>query len=112
MSDSDKPNPIDDLRKGLGLLFRAAKTTIDKLPTGQIEEAVITGAREVGRALENVTHSVEEQFLRKPSARPADEAPSADKTAAGADAPKPEAPPEAQKDAAPTEPGDGKKRVG
>jgi hypothetical protein len=109
MSDSDKPNPIDDLRKGLGLLFRAAKTTLDKLPTGQIEEAVITGAKEVGRALENVTHTVEEQFLRKPTARPADEAPSA---AASAKDPAPE---EASKEPSkepPTEPENEKKRVG
>jgi hypothetical protein len=63
--DSRKPDPVDDLRKGFGLLFRAAKTTLEKLPTGQIEEAVLTGAREVGRALENVTQSVEEQFLGK-----------------------------------------------
>ncbi len=75
MSDSgappDKPNPIDDLRKGFGLLFRAAKTTLDKLPTGQIEEAVLTSAREVGRALENVQHSVEEQFRGRSSKPPA-----------------------------------------
>jgi hypothetical protein len=71
MSDPDKPNPVDDLRKGLGLLFRAAKTTFEKLPTEQIEEAVLSGAKEVGRALENVTHT--EQFLRKPTARAADE---------------------------------------
>ncbi len=63
--DPEKPNPIDDLRKGFGLLFRAAKTTLEKLPTDQIEEAVLTGAKEVGRALENVQHSVEEQFLGK-----------------------------------------------
>ena len=28
MSD-EKPNPLDDVRKGLGLLFRAAKTAAD-----------------------------------------------------------------------------------
>jgi hypothetical protein len=72
MADGDeKPNPLEDLRKGLGLLFRAAKTTIEKLPTGELEEAVLTGAKEVGRAIENVAHTVEQQVLRKPSARSA-----------------------------------------
>jgi len=69
MADDPKPSPLDDLRQGLGLLFRAAKTTIEKLPTGELEEAVKTGAKEVTRAIENVTHAVEEQILRKPSAR-------------------------------------------
>jgi hypothetical protein len=65
----EKPNPLEDLRKGLGLLFRAAKTTIEKLPTGELEEAVMSGAKEVGRAIENVAHTVEQQVLRKPSVR-------------------------------------------
>ncbi len=69
MSNDEKPNAIDDLRKGLGLLFRAAKTTIEKLPTGELESAVISGAQEVGRALENVAHTVEQQVLRKPSVK-------------------------------------------
>jgi hypothetical protein len=109
MSDADKPNPIDDLRKGLGLLFRAAKTTIEKLPTGQIEEAVISGAKEVGRAIENVTHSVEEQFLRKPSARaddPSNPPSKSDSAAPGAEAPGAKAQPEK------TPPDDPKTRVG
>src|SRR5579872_2199668 len=55
----DKPNPLDDVRKGLGLLFRAAKTTIEKLPTKDIEEVVVTTAREVGRAVENVGKTIE-----------------------------------------------------
>jgi hypothetical protein len=91
--DSDKPNPIEDLRKGLGLLFRAAKTTLEKLPTDQIEEAVLTSAKEVGRALENVQHSVEEQFLgKKPkvSAPPPAEA-AGDGAVAASEAPKPAA---------------------
>jgi hypothetical protein len=76
MPDGDeKPNPLEDLRKGLGLLFRAAKTTIEKLPTGELEEAVLTGAKEVGRAIENVAHTVEQQVLRKPSARTPGEPP-------------------------------------
>jgi hypothetical protein len=75
MADEEKPNPLEDLRKGLGLLFRAAKTTIEKLPTGEIEEAVVSGAKEVGRAIENVAHTVEQQVLRKPTARTPSDAP-------------------------------------
>jgi hypothetical protein len=66
MPDDDKPSPIEDLRKGLGLLFRAAKTTLEKLPTGELEEAVMTSAKEVGRAIENVTQTVEKQIFRRP----------------------------------------------
>jgi hypothetical protein len=62
MSD-DKPDPIEDVRKGLGLLFRAARGAIEKLPTKDFEEAVTTGAREVGRAIENVAETIEREVF-------------------------------------------------
>jgi hypothetical protein len=68
MSDDDKPekpDPIEDVRKGLGLLFRAAKSAIDQLPTRHVEDAVVAGAREVGRAIENVTSTLDKQFFRR-----------------------------------------------
>jgi hypothetical protein len=64
MSD-DKPNPFDDVRKGLGLLFRAARTTVEKLPTKDFEEVVVTSAREVGRAIENVGKTIEREVFGK-----------------------------------------------
>lgn len=70
--EDPKPNPIEDLRKGLGLLFRAAKTTLEQLPTEKLEEAVMSSAKEVGRALENVTQQVEKQIFRKPGSTPPD----------------------------------------
>ncbi len=67
MPDDDKPkakpDPFDDVRKGLGLLFRAAKTTVEKLPTKDFEEVVVTSAREVGRAIENVGRTLEKQVF-------------------------------------------------
>jgi hypothetical protein len=74
--DDDKPDPIEDVRKGLGLLFRAAKSTIDKFPR-DLEEAVTTGAREVGRAIENVGRTIERDILKnKPAEAPKPENPS------------------------------------
>lgn len=75
MPDEDKPNPIEDVRKGLGLLFRAARGAVEKLPTKGLEEVVVTSAREVGRALENVGKTIEREVIRvrddlKPGARP------------------------------------------
>ncbi len=64
MSD-EKPNPFDDVRKGLGLLFRAARTTVEKLPTKDLEEVVVTSAREVGRAIENVGKTIEREVFGK-----------------------------------------------
>lgn len=63
MSDNDKPNPLEDVRKGLGLLFRAAKTTVEKLPTKDVEEVVLTTAREVGRAVESVGRTIEREVF-------------------------------------------------
>lgn len=57
MSD-DKPKPIDDLKQGLELLFRAAKgaveTVAEKVPTEKIEAVAGDAVKEVGRALETV----------------------------------------------------------
>jgi hypothetical protein len=61
----EKPNPLADVRKGLGLLFRAAKTAAEKLPTKDLEEVVVTSAREVGRALENVGRTLEREVFGK-----------------------------------------------
>jgi hypothetical protein len=79
----DKPNPIEDVRKGLGLLFRAARGAVEKLPTKELEEVVVTSAREVGRALENVGKTIEREVTRvkddlKPGGPPrTDDAPKA-----------------------------------
>jgi hypothetical protein len=64
MSD-EKPTPLRDVRKGLGLLFRAAKTTVEKLQTRGVEDVVVTSAREVGRAIENVASTIEREVFGK-----------------------------------------------
>ena len=66
MSD-DKPNPFEDVRKGLGLLFRAARTTVERLPRKDLEEVVVTSAREVGRAIENVGRTIEREVMGRKS---------------------------------------------
>jgi hypothetical protein len=68
MSD-DKPTPLEDVRKGLGLLFRAAKSAVEKLETNGVEEVVVTSAREVGRAIENVASAIEREVFGKKSGR-------------------------------------------
>lgn len=65
--NDDKPTPLEDVRKGLGLLFRAAKTAVEKLPKGGVEEVVVTSAREVGRAIENVASAIEREVFGKKS---------------------------------------------
>jgi hypothetical protein len=57
MSD-EKPDPLSDVIRGLGLLLRAAKTTVERVPKKGLEEAVLETAREVGRAIENVAGAV------------------------------------------------------
>ncbi len=67
MSDDDKPKPIDDLKQGLGLLFRAAKGAVDKIPTEKIEGAVKDGAKEVGKAVESVASEIDKVFVKATS---------------------------------------------
>ncbi len=104
MSDDDKPSkpdPIEDVRKGLGLLFRAAKSAIDQIPTRNVEEAVVAGAREVGRAIENVTSTLDKQFFKRDAGSKSPESrveppPAASATPPVAEEhdPKPETPPD------------------
>ena len=65
----DRPDPLSDTLKGLGLLFRAARTVVSKIPTKDLEEAVATSAREVGRAIKSVATTLEREVLGKKSAR-------------------------------------------
>ena len=61
MSD-EKPKPVDDFKAGLGLLFRAAKGAVDRLPTDKIEGVVKDGAKEVGKAFETVANELDKAF--------------------------------------------------
>jgi len=65
MTDDKPPDPLSDVAKGLGLLLRAARAAARKLPTKDLEEVVVTSAREVGRAIENVAASIERGVSRK-----------------------------------------------
>lgn len=65
MTDEKPPDPLSDVAKGLGLLFRAARTAARKLPTKDLEEVVVTSAREVGRAIENVAATIERGVTRR-----------------------------------------------
>jgi len=86
MSDENS-NPLKDVRDGVGLLFRAAKWAVNKLPTDSVEEVVRTSAREGGRAVRNVAATIEREVRggSHPAGReetpshPADEPPSGPK---------------------------------
>jgi hypothetical protein len=67
MSD-EKPDPLSDVIKGLGLIFRAAKTTVERMPKKGLEDAVLETAREVGRAIENVAGAVEREVRSRKGA--------------------------------------------
>ena len=69
MKDDD-PNPLSDVRRGLGLLLRAARTAARKLPTKDLEDVVATSAREVGRAIENVAATIEREVFGKSGQAP------------------------------------------
>ena len=113
MSD-DKPKPVDDLKQGLNLLFRAAKGAVDKIPTDKIEGAVKDGAKEVGKAFESVASELDKAFTNvtgRPGSAPP---PAAAAPEAGTEAKKEEQPPPHYDDAyAPEPPAPGKgPRVG
>jgi hypothetical protein len=91
---NDKPSALKDVRQGLGLLFRAAKTAAEKLPGRSVEEVVAASAREVGRAFENVASTIEREVFgrRGGSHAPKDEASSKDGDDGANDGDKPKKP--------------------
>ena len=99
MSD-DKPSPLKDALKGFGLLFRAAKNVATRLPTKGVEDAMLTSAREVGRAIENVATRIDREVFgqavfgqKERTGPPKDASQRADaQSATATQEPKPEAP--------------------
>lgn len=102
----DKPNPMDDVKQGLGLLFRAAKTAASRLPTENVEGIVTEGAKEVGRAFETVASTIDEMWAKATGSEPPPappEAPPASPPGEAAASPETTASPEAPKEAPPPE---------
>jgi hypothetical protein len=69
----DKPRPVDDLKQGLGLLFRAAKGAVESLPTDKLEkleDVAKDAAREVGRAFESLGNEIEKVVQRATGTQP------------------------------------------
>lgn len=89
---SDKPKPVDDLKEGLGLLFRAAKGAVESasaaLPTDKIEGVAKDAAKEVGRAFESLGSEVEKIIHPNKGTQPPPQA--AAPPASGPEAPKEE----------------------
>ena len=61
-------DPVEELKKGVDFLFKAAKHAVEELPTEPIESLVKTSVKEDGRAMNNVKdtvlHEVAEFFRR------------------------------------------------
>ena len=69
MSD-DKSDPVDDLKQGLGFLFKAAKGAVEKLPTEKIEGVAKDAAKEVSRAFETVGSEVQKAINKATGSEP------------------------------------------
>ena len=92
-------DPVEELKKGVDFLFKAAKHAVEELPTEPIESLVKTSVKEVGRAMNNVKDTVlhevaEWQERHKSEPAPPPEAPAAAaSTSPDAYAAQPPAPP-------------------
>lgn len=88
----DKPKPIDDLKQGLGLLFRAAKGAVEKLPTEKIEDVAKDAAKEVGRAFETLGSELDKAIHGGKATHSAPPAPAPPAAAAPEEEKKPDPP--------------------
>lgn len=61
MSEQKDKDPIEELKSGLGNLFRVAKDVAKKIPTDKVEDALKVGADEIHKAVEKLpTDKIEE----------------------------------------------------
>lgn len=65
-----KSKPVDDLKEGLNLLFRAAKGAVERLPTNKLEDVAKDAVKEVGRALESIGTELDKALGRGAGAPP------------------------------------------
>lgn len=77
MSDEKKPKPIEDLKEGLGLLYRAAKSAVETLPTDKVEEVAKDAVKEVGRAFETLGNEIDKVLHKATGSTPPPPAPPA-----------------------------------
>ena len=57
------------------------RAPLDQLPKRQFEEAVLSGAREVGRAIESVTGAIDKQIYKRDSTPPKAQGPAQEPSA-------------------------------
>ncbi len=70
MSDDQKPKPIDDLKEGLGLLFRAAKGAAEKIPTDKVETVAKDAVKEVGKAFDTIGGEIDKVWNKATGSEP------------------------------------------
>jgi hypothetical protein len=74
MSDEKKPKPLDDLKEGFGLLFRAAKTAVESLPTEKVaaaaEDAAKEAAKQVGKTFETIGNEMDKVWTKATGSEP------------------------------------------
>ncbi len=58
-------DPIEDVREGLGLLFRAAKGAVEKIPTKDLEKTVVEGVSEFGKMMGRFAETVGSEIGKK-----------------------------------------------
>jgi hypothetical protein len=78
MSDEKPGKPIEDLKQGLGLIFKAAKGAVEKLPTDKVEGVAKDAAKEIHRAFETVGNEIDKAFGHKGAAEKDEKAPAAE----------------------------------
>jgi hypothetical protein len=70
MTEDPKSKPIDDLKEGLGLLFRAAKGAVETLPTEKVEDVARDAVKEVGKAFENLSNEIDRVWNKATGSEP------------------------------------------
>jgi hypothetical protein len=113
MGDDPKSKPLDDLKEGLGLIFRAAKGAVERLPTDKVEDVAKDAVKQVGSAFETIGSEVDKLWNKATGSGAPPVPPAAPPPAeAAAEPPKPPEEPQHYDDAYAPEPPPKGPRVG
>lgn len=69
MSDESK-KPLEDLKESLGLIFKAAKGAVEKLPTDKVEHVAKDAVKEVGKAFESIGAEADKMWKSATGTKP------------------------------------------
>ena len=67
---AEDKKPLDDLKEGLGLIFKAAKGAVEKLPTDKAETFAKDAVKDLGKVFDSLGNEVDKAWQKATGSQP------------------------------------------